>query len=188
MYLPQLDPTLSPTGAELEGEQPRLFDEFNDDDDDEGGYGYGAAGAGKSDGAKVILVAPNRSPAVPLAKTGAGGCCGGPIARNVPTTKGEGAAGTATEVGDGDNTAATLPVPVLVGGWVGAGASAIGRHLQARRDSEDARHDEEEYARRAFAADAASEGDEQSLLDKGQRVGSGTEASRVLLCVYHDGP
>lgn len=167
---------MSPNGTELEGEQPRLFDEFNDDDD-EGGYGFGAAGGGKNDRAKVVLVAPTRSPAVPLAPTGESGCRGGPSTRSSAATKGESASGAAIKGGDGENTPAKYPVPVLTGGWVGENGSAVWRHWQARRDSEDERRDEEACARQASAAAAATEeGGEESLLNKGRRVSSGTEA------------
>eukprot|EP00903_Cladosiphon_okamuranus_P014903 g13800.t1 len=170
----KLDPALSPTGTELDGAQPRLFDEFNDDYDDDDGYGYGAAGGGKHDGAKVVLVAPSRSPAVPLVPAGAAGCLGGPTTRSSTASaaaKGESSAGAAAEGGGLEDTPAFRPSPVLAGGWTGAwaGACAMRRRWQARRDSEDERREEESYERRAEAAAEAGEGGEESLLGKGQR-------------------
>lgn len=186
---PKLEPALSPNGAELDGEQPRLFDEFNDDDDDDDGNGFGAAGGSENGGAKVVLVAPSRSPAVPLAPAGTAGCCGGPTTRSsaaaAAAAKGE-SSGAAAEGGGEEDTPANRPFPVLAGGWVGAGAgrSVVWRRRQARRDLEDERRYEEAHARRAAAAAAAGEGGEESLLDTGQRVDSGTEARRVsCVCV-----
>lgn len=178
MFAFQLDPALSPTGAAQQEAQPRLFDEFNDDGDDDDAYGYGAVGGGKSDGLKVILVAPNRSPAMPPARAAASGCCGGPTTHTSATAKDESKAGATVEDGDGGATAVKhpVPVPVLVGGWAGAGA--VGSYWKARGHSADAKREEETHAQRAAAAAAAEEEGGEGLLDEGQTVCSGTEVSR----------
>lgn len=157
---------MSSTGGHQQEEQPRLFDEFNDEGDDEGDYGYGAVGGGKSDGLKVILVAPNRSPAMPPEEAG---CCGGPATHTSATAKDENAAGKG---GDGGTTAANTPPPVLTGGWAGAGAARSS--WQARGHSVDKKREKETAA--------VEEGSGQGLLKEGNAVSSGTEVSRW--CVY----
>lgn len=156
---------MSPTGGDQQEAQPRLFDEFNDDGDDEDGYGYGIAGGGKSEGLKVILVAPNRSPAMPPATAG---CCGGPITHSSATTKDGNVAGAIVDGGDGGATAANTPTPVLARGWAGAGAA--GSYWQARDDLADKKREEE--------AEVVEEGGAPGLLKEGQTVSSGTEARR----------
>lgn len=180
---PQLDPASSPTGAGEQEEQPRLFDEFNDDDDDDG-YGYGGGGGGgaggKRDGIKVVLVAPDRSPVMPPAPSGAALCCGGGSTTKTPAaaTEGDGVAGAAIEGGDGGDATAKRPVPVLAEGWAGAGAG--GRRWQGRGDAADARLEEEAYARRRAGATAAPEDGEGDTSSRRISAGdSGTEVGTL---------
>lgn len=161
---------MSPTGGDQQEAQPRLFDEFNDDGDDEDGYGYGTGGGGKGDDFKVILVAPNRSPAMPPA---AAGCCGGPITHSSATTKDGNVAGATVEGGEGSATAANTPTPVLARGW--AGADATGSYWQARDESAEKKREEE--------AAVAEERGLQGLPEEWQTVSSGTEVSRFRVCM-----
>lgn len=108
---------MEPVGQEGE---PRLFDEYNDDDDD--CYFYG----GKNDGLRVVLVAPDRSPATPVAA--AGKCCG----EKKPAAEGNDAA---TAVG-ADNTALKRPAPVLATGWAGAGVEKYWQTRGVSREGE----------------------------------------------------
>lgn len=161
---------MSPTAADQQAEQPQLFDEFNDDDDDyDGGrYGYGATG-GKGSGVKVVLVAPNSSPAMPSAAIKTSGCCGGPVPRR--DTNSEGAERATTEGGGGDAVAPTRPHPVLASGW--AGGEDARAYWNVRGDSAEARREEEASARQDVST--AEEEGEEALLGKGRTDGSGTE-------------
>ncbi|CAM9238774.1 unnamed protein product, partial [Ectocarpus sp. 12 AP-2014] len=179
----KLEPGMSPAAADQQGEQPRLFDEFNDDDDDDydGGYGYGAV-EGKGSGVKVVLVAPNSSPAMPSAAKKSSGCCGGgPVPKR--ETRSEADAKRATTEG-GDAIPPTHPHPVLASGWAGGdGARAYwnipGGSLEARR--------EEEARKDASAAEAGKEEGEEALLGKGRTDGSGTERVRRVWVAARDG-
>ncbi|CAM9501087.1 unnamed protein product [Ectocarpus fasciculatus] len=175
----KLEPGMSPTAADQQAEQPRLFDEFNDDDDDYdgGGYGYGAIG-GKGSGVKVVLVAPNCSPAMPSAAIK--NCCGGPVPRR---GSGDDAERAATEGGRGDAVTPTRPHPVLASGW--AGGEGARAYWNVRGDSAEARREEENSARED-ASTAEGEG-EEALLGKGRTDGSGTERVRRVWVAARDG-
>lgn len=145
---PKLDPADPQAGAGQE-EQPRLFDEHNDEDDD--AFGYKRFG-GKNDGLRVVLVAPDRSPAVPAAITKF--CSKAASAE----TGEEGATD-----GRADGVVGAQPNPVLMGGWAGAGG---GRHLRFRgRSGEEAEEGPKLEA-------AAANGDEEVPSSRGS---SGTE-------------
>lgn len=175
----QLDPTASSMEADNLGGPQRLFDEF-DDDDDVGGYGYGG-GPGKDEGLKVILVTPNRSPAMPPPTATSSSCCGREASLGEATAQAKSAAAALTDEAGGDGIMTpkrSVPVPVLAGGW--AGASGIGRYWQARGDSSEARREEEAHARWAASnAEANDEEGDERLLRKRQRGSSGTEVRRV---------
>lgn len=95
---------MSPKG--VDEQQPRLFDEHNDDNDDDVGY---RSFTGKNDGLRVVLVAPDRSPAMPTAAMDR--CCGR------ATSAAAAAENEAVATDDGPNSQADKrPVPVLVGG------------------------------------------------------------------------
>ena len=146
--------------ADQEGE-PRLFDEYNDDDDD--GFFYGGFG-GKNDGLRVVLVAPDRSPAVPAAATGQ--CCG--------KKKSAAEGSEAVAAAGADNTAEELPAPVLVTGWAGAG---VVKCWQTRGDSREG--EREETASVAVASGrgtAAADGERRG----GTEVGEVVRASRGI--------
>lgn len=161
---------MSPTAADQQGEQPRLFDEFNDDDDDyDGGYGYGAIG-GKGSGVKVVLVAPNSSPAMPSAAIKTSGCCGGGPVPRKETSSEEDAERATTE--GGHAIPPTHPHPVLASGW--AGGNGVRAYWNISGDSAEARR-EEEARKDASAAEASKEEGEEALLGKGRTDGSGTE-------------
>lgn len=121
-------PQFDSAASRKDEQQPRLFDEHNDDDDDAHGWnGFG----GKDDGLRVVLVAPDRSPAAPAVAS----CCG-----DARTEKGgvnlAKAAGGAVERTAG---VSPTPAPVLVGGWGGKG---VARYWNARGDLEEAKREE----------------------------------------------
>ena len=149
---------MEPAGQE---EEPRLFDEYNDDDDD--GYFYGGFG-GKNDGLRVVLVAPDRSPAAPVAATGQ--CCG----KKKPATEGSDAATAA----GADNTAQKRPAPVLATGWAGAG---VEEYWQTRGGSREG--DRGETSPVAVALGRGAGGGDRER-GSGTEVGEAIRASRMI--------
>lgn len=137
-----------------------MFDEYNDDDDD--GYFYGGFG-GKNDGLKVVLVAPDRSPAAPAPAAATGQCCG--------KKKSAAAEGSDAVAATGaDNTAQNFPAPVLATGWAGAG---VGKYWNTRGDPREGERGETAPAAAALRRGRARGGE-------GER-GSGTEVGEAII-------
>lgn len=145
-----MEPLVSPT--ESDEARRRLFDEHDDDDDDDA-YAYGRSG-GKDDGLRVIFVAPDRSPAMPLPDIR---CCG--RALSAPTVSD--GRDVALNGENADRTADLQPVPVLTRALANI---SVSRYWGARGNLE-------EVKRRHSLETAATAGGHDS---EGQRT-SGTE-------------
>lgn len=161
----QLDPAVSSMAPDQETETaPRLFDEFNDDDDD--AHFYGGVG-GKNDGLRVILVAPDRSPAVPLLEKN-DLCCG--KKKSAAAEDRNDSAAAATAAGGDDNRAGKIPgPPVLDTGWAGSG---VAMYWKTRGDFKE--------GKRGEAAQPAAAFDEGEAGAREGEKGGGTEVGKVI--------